>query len=262
MSTDPILASLDDGIARIRFNRPSALNAIDVPMAEQLLATVKRLQAAGGVRVIVLSGEGRAFMAGGDLRAFHADPQHADTTARALIDPLHAALELLAAGDAPVLASLHGAVAGAGMSLALAADLAIAADDTVFNMAYARIGASLDAGSSWALPRLVGLRRAMQIALLSEPIDAAAALALGLVNRVVPAAEREAQTMVLARRLAAGPTAAYGRIRRLLRTSHDRDLGEQLRAERDAFAEGARTRDFTDGVAAFFEKRAPRFGGD
>ena len=261
MSTDPILASLDDGIARIRFNRPSALNAIDVPMAEQLLATVKRLQAAGGVRVIVLSGEGRAFMAGGDLRAFHADPQHADTTARALIDPLHAALALLAAGDAPVLASLHGAVAGAGMSLALAADLAIAADDTVFNMAYARIGASLDAGSSWALPRLVGLRRAMQIALLSEPIDAAAALALGLVNRVVPRAALAAETDLLARRLAAGPTLAYGHIKRLLRGSFDCTMAEQMGRERTAFRETSHTADFAEGTRAFVEKRRAKFAG-
>ena len=258
---EPILCSLDDGIARIRFNRPSALNAIDVAMAQQLLSVVKSLRAAGGVRVLVLSGEGKAFMAGGDLQAFYADLDHADVAARAIIDPLHAAITLLAQGDTPVIASLHGAVAGAGMSLALGADLAIASDDAKFNMAYSRIAASLDGGGSWALPRIVGLRRAMEIALLSDPLDAKSALELGLVNRVVPAAERENETLVVATRLAQGPTGAYGRIRRLLREAGERDLPAQLRAERDAFAAGARTRDFAEGLAAFFGKRAPQFTG-
>jgi 2-(1,2-epoxy-1,2-dihydrophenyl)acetyl-CoA isomerase len=260
---EPILYALDGGIARIRFNRPSALNAIDVTMAQHLLSVVKRLCAADGVRVVVLSGEGKAFMAGGDLQAFHADLDHADDTARNIIDPLHEALDMLARGDAPVIASLHGAVAGAGMSIALGADLAIASEDVKFNMAYARIGASLDGGASWSLPRLVGLRRAMAIALLSDPLDAAAALELGLINRIVPVSEREAETLALARRLAQGATGAYGRIRRLLRGgAHQRGFVDQLREERDAFAAGARTPDFAEGIAAFFDKRPPRFTGE
>ena len=264
MATDsnlPVLLSLDRGIARIRFNRPSALNAIDVAMAEHLLVAVKRLQAAGGARVVVLSGEGRAFMGGGDLRAFHDDIAHAPDTARAIIDPVNEALLLLAEGDAPVIASLHGAVAGGGMSLALGADLAIAADDVKLSMAYSRIGASIDCGGSWHLPRLVGQRRAMEIALLSDPIDAPTALALGLVNRVVAAADREAETLAWAERLAQGPTHAFGRIRKLLRTSHRATLGEQLRAERDAFVQGAATPDFAEGLASFFAKRPPAFDG-
>jgi 2-(1,2-epoxy-1,2-dihydrophenyl)acetyl-CoA isomerase len=262
MNTDtaPILYSLDAGIARIRFNRPKALNALDVPMAQGLLDAVRRAQA-NGARVIVLAGEGRAFMAGGDLQTFHADLANAGATAKALIDPLHAALTLLAHGDAPVLASLHGAVAGAGMSVALGADLAIASADTVFNLAYARIGASVDGGGTWALARAVGLKRAMEIALLSDPIDAPAAAQLGLVNRVVPSGELAAQTDALAQRLADGPTLAYGRIRRLLRSSFERDFADTLDAERDAFVEGTRTRDFAEGIGAFFAKRAARFTG-
>ena len=163
----PILSTLERGIGRIRFNRAANLNVIDAVMAEQFLAAVRSLQASGELRVLVLSGEGKAFMAGGDLAAFHADLAVADATALKIIDPLHEALALLADGDAPVIASLHGAVAGAGMSLALGADLAIAAESVKFNLAYARIGASLDGGGSWWLPRCVGMRRAMALALLS-----------------------------------------------------------------------------------------------
>jgi 2-(1,2-epoxy-1,2-dihydrophenyl)acetyl-CoA isomerase len=263
MSTgsDSILFSVEDGIAHIRFNRPSALNAMDVAMAQQLRDAVKHVQAGGNARAIVVSGEGKAFMAGGDLQAFYADLAHADQTARAIIDPLHDALRMLGEGDAPVIASLHGAVAGAGMSLALGADLAIASDDVRFNMAYARIAGSLDGGGSWALPRIVGLRRAMEIALLCETIDASTALTLGLVNRVVPAAQREAETHALALRLAQGPTHAYGRIRRLLRSAHQQDFAAQLDTERDAFAAGTLTGDFGEGLRAFFGKRPPRFTG-
>jgi 2-(1,2-epoxy-1,2-dihydrophenyl)acetyl-CoA isomerase len=259
--TNHLSLELENGVARIRFNRPDVLNAIDVTMAQQLLAAITELRAGGDVRVIVLSGQGRAFMAGGDLQMFFADLPNAAGTAREIIDPLHAAIELMAEGDAPVIASLHGAVAGAGMSLAMGADLAIAADNTKFNMAYARIGASVDGGGTWALARLVGLRRAMEIALLSDVIDAQTALQLGLVNRVVLAADLEQETTALATRLAQGPTLAYGRIRRLLRESHRNDLATQLRSERDAFAVGAGTKDFAEGLTAFFGKRPPIFTG-
>lgn len=250
-----------DGVVRLLFDRPDRLNAIDVPMAQAFDKACKAIAGDGSVRVVLMSGAGRAFMAGGDLGSFFGDLAGAPDTARAIIDPLHAGLATLAQIDAPVLASLHGAVAGAGVSLALAADLAIAADDTRFTLAYARIGASCDGSSSWSLPRVVGLRRALEIALLADPLDAATAREYGMVNRVVPAAELAAQTEALVRRLAAGPTLAYGRIRRLLRTSFERDLPAQMNAERDAFCESARTKDFAEGLAAFFGKRAARFVG-
>jgi 2-(1,2-epoxy-1,2-dihydrophenyl)acetyl-CoA isomerase len=251
----------DDGIAWIRFRRPEALNAISVALAEGLHEAAKTIAADRKVRVVVLGGEGRAFMAGGDLQAFRADLGHADQVAHAMIDPLHAALRLFAQGDAPVLASIQGAAAGAGMSLALGADLAIAADDAKFGMAYARLGTSPDGGGSWHLAQLVGLRRAMEIALLADTLDAATALALGLVNRVVPRAELEAQTLALAKRLAQGPTRAFGETRRLLRAAVTQPLAAQLDAEREAFARCARTEDFAEGVAAFFERRSGRFLG-
>lgn len=256
-----VLASLDEGIASIRFNRPQALNAMDAAMARALRDVVRKVLGTQGVRVIVLSGEGRSFMAGGDLQAFHSDLPNAPATAHQIIDPLNEAVTMLAEAALPVLASVHGAVAGAGLSLAMGADLAIATDDAKFVPAYARVGACQDGGGSWALPRLVGLKRAMEIAMLSETLDAATALQLGIVNRVVPASQLEAETRALAQRLAQGPTQALGHIKRLLRASLQQALRDQLGAERDAFAACASSADFGEGLAAFFEKRPARFLG-
>jgi 2-(1,2-epoxy-1,2-dihydrophenyl)acetyl-CoA isomerase len=227
-------------------------------MAEAMLAACRDIAADPSVRAVLISGEGRAFAAGGDLSQMRASPVEA---ADLLITPLHEALRLLGQIDAPVLASLQGAVAGAGLSLAASADLAIAAEGTKFNLAYANIGASCDVGASWSLPRLVGLRRALEIALMGESFDARRALEIGLVNRVVAREDLEAESEALARRLAEGPTQAYGRMRRLMRTSFDRSYSEQLDAEREAFLASAATADFQEGLAAFFERRPARFQG-
>jgi 2-(1,2-epoxy-1,2-dihydrophenyl)acetyl-CoA isomerase len=258
----PILTEREAGIVRLRFNRPAALNALDQAMADAFHEAAKGLAADPSVRCVVLSGEGRAFMAGGDIRLFRAAGADAPAVVGRLIGSLHAALCLLAALPAPVIAAVHGPVAGAGMSVAMAADLAVAAEeDTRFVLAYLRLGISPDGGGTWALPRLVGLRRAMGIALLEEELDARAALDLGLVNRVVPGARLEAETMALARRLAAGPAQAIARTKALLRASLGRDLAAQLDAERDAFLAGTATADFAEGVAAFLGRRAPSFTG-
>jgi 2-(1,2-epoxy-1,2-dihydrophenyl)acetyl-CoA isomerase len=248
----------DAGLVRLRLNRPEALNALDAEMAEAMLAACRDIAADPSVRAVLISGEGRAFAAGGDLSQMRASPVEA---ADLLITPLHEALRLLGQIDAPVLASLQGAVAGAGLSLAASADLAIAAEGTKFNLAYANIGASCDVGASWSLPRLVGLRRALEIALMGESFDARRALEIGLVNRVVAREDLEAESEALARRLAEGPTQAYGRMRRLMRTSFDRSYSEQLDAEREAFLASAATADFQEGLAAFFERRPARFQG-
>jgi 2-(1,2-epoxy-1,2-dihydrophenyl)acetyl-CoA isomerase len=248
----------DGAVAHLRFNRPQSLNSLDTATAKALLAATEELRRDATVRAVVLSGEGRGFMAGGDISQMKTDPQSIPTD---LIDPLHATLQNLAALDAPVIASVHGVVAGAGVSIMLAADLAIAAEGTRFVLAYLNLGASCDGGSSFALPRVVGLRKALEIALLNEPFDAAEALRLSLVNRVVPAAELDAETTKLAQRLAGGPTLAIGRMKRLMRRSSSSDYGSQLDAEKEAFAASTRTRDFAEGVHAFLEKRPARFQG-
>ncbi|HLY57495.1 MAG TPA: enoyl-CoA hydratase-related protein [Stellaceae bacterium] len=257
----PLLLSCDAGVAHIRFNRPASLNAIDEESAQVFLAACRTIESTEGIRAVVLSGEGKAFMAGGDLARFRAEPQNADRIAEAMIRPLHEGLRVLARLPAPVIGSLHGAVAGAGFSLACFCDLAIAAERTRFSPAYSRIAATADGSYSWSLPRIVGLRKAMEISLLAETFDAAEALRLGLVNHVVPDDRLAAETTALARRLADGPTFAYGRIKNLLRASLDHDLETQLDQERDAFCAAARTADFAEGIRAFFEKTPPRFTG-
>ena len=254
----PVQVRRDGAVAHIRFNRPEVLNAADSGLASAFRQACSDATGDPSVRVIVLGGEGRAFMAGGDIAQFRDD---AASVPRTLIDPLHEAVTMLARSPAIVIASLHGAVAGAGMSLALGCDLAIAAEGTRFNLAYAKLGASCDLGGSWHLPRLVGLRRALDIALLCEPIDAAQALQWGLVNRVVPAGALHAETDALAGRLASGAPLAQGRIKQLMRDASSRSLAEQLGVERAAFADCIASADFAEGVAAFLARRPAAYTG-
>jgi 2-(1,2-epoxy-1,2-dihydrophenyl)acetyl-CoA isomerase len=257
-STFPLICERDGAVARIRFNRPDVLNAGDSSMALAFRDACRTVTEDPAVRVVVVSGEGRAFMAGGDIAQFREDAQSVPET---LIDPMHEGLMCLSRSPAIVIASVHGAVAGAGMSLALSCDLAIAAEGTRFNFAYAKLGTSCDLGGSWHLPRLVGLRRALEIALLCDTIDAAQALQLGLVNRVVPAAALAQETDKLAQRLASGAPVAQGVIKRLMRDSFSRDLAGQLQAERDGFAACIATQDFSEGVEAFLAKRPALYKG-
>ena len=256
--TAPLLLERNGAIATLRFNRPDALNAIDVPMANAFLAAVQTIAADPSVRAVVLCGNGRGFMAGGDLTTLRADPVQG---AIDILTPLNAALQLLAQMNAPVIAQVHGVAAGAGLSLLLMADYVIAAEGTRLNLAYINLGTSCDVGASWALPRTVGLRKALEIALLGEAFTADDALRLGLINRIVPAAELDSATTTLAQRLAAGPTVAYGAMKRLMRASMDRTLPEQLAAEKDAFVHCAGTEDFRAGVEAFHQRQSAQFVG-
>ena len=194
-----LLLERQGAIATLAFNRPAALNAVDVPMAQALLAAAQHLAADPTVRAVVLRGEGKGFMAGGDLATLAADPVQG---AIDLIGPLNEAVALLHSLNAPVIAQVHGVAAGAGLSLMLQADFVMAAEGTRFNLAYINLGASCDVGASWALPRLVGLRKALEIAMLGDTLSATEALHLGLVNRVVPAPELGAAVHQLAQRLA------------------------------------------------------------
>ncbi|HCL85467.1 MAG TPA: enoyl-CoA hydratase [Comamonadaceae bacterium] len=257
--TAPLIISRQGAVATLRFNRPASMNALDLPAALALRDAVRAIAQDSGVRAVLLQGSGRAFVAGGDLAALRADPVQA---AQDLLEPLNETLLLLQALDAPVIAQVHGAAAGAGLSLMLMCDFVLAAEGTKFNLAYINLGTSCDVGASWALPRLVGLRQALEIALLSETFAADDALRLGLVNRVLPAAELDAAARAFAERIAAGPTVAYGHMRRLMRASLDRDLAAQLAAEAQSFDACARTADLREGIEAFFAKRAPQFKGE
>jgi 2-(1,2-epoxy-1,2-dihydrophenyl)acetyl-CoA isomerase len=257
-----VLYAAQGGVARITFNRPEVLNALDGAMIAQLREACERAEGDAAVRVIVLRGAGPAFLAGGNVAAFHANLSRMPQMVAELAGELHRAVLALRRALKPVVASVHGAVAGAGVSLVAAADFVIAAADTQFTLAYSRIGASPDGGATWFLPRLVGYHKALELMLLSEPVDGTTMRDLGLVNRVVPAAELEPETERLVARLATGPTLAYAATKRLANQAFDNALAAHLDEEAQAFARCAGTRDFAEGVTAFVEKRKPVFKGE
>lgn len=256
----PILLEVDSGLAVLRLNRPSVLNAIDVAMAEAFRAAIDRVAEADDVRALLLLGNGAGFCAGGDVAQFGPGADHGKIAGDTM-QHFHPAILRLASLPLPTVAAVHGAVAGAGFALVLACDFAIAAETARFSLAYSRIGGTLDGASSWMLPRLLGVRKAKELALLSERLDAAEAARLGLVNQTVPEAELEAEGHALAQRLAEGPTVAYANIKALIDGAFAAPLARQLDAEREAFVEAAGTADFREGLSAFFDRREPRFLG-
>ena len=261
---DTVLLARDGSVATLTLNRPDALNALDPAMIDALIAHTAAVARDDSVRVVVLRGAGRHFMAGGDIRSFAERLAEAPAVRsegfRRTIGRLHAAIENLHRMPHPVVGRVHGAVAGFGLSLMNACDLVVAADDSYFASAYRQIALTPDGGGSWALPRLVGLRKAMEIFLLGERFGAADALALGLLNRVVPAADLDAATNAMVHALATGPALALRNAKRLVRESLSRSLSEQLDAEASSFAACAGTADFVEGITAFLAKRPPQFG--
>ncbi len=252
--------TLIDGVARIHFRRPGRLNALDLTMTTGFRAAAEAIAADPTARVVLLSGEGRAFMAGGDLAWLKASEDRAEA-ARALIGPIHQGLVTLYDTSLPILSAVQGATAGAGMSLALFADLCVAADDVQFNLAYLKVGATPDCGGSWSLRRRVGAGKAMEIALFSETIGAAEALRLWLVNRVVAAPDLETEALAWARRIAAGPPQATRLTRSLIAGATTAELETQLARELEGFVACAATEDFGEALDAFLGKRRPRFSG-
>ncbi|MGE4372610.1 MAG: enoyl-CoA hydratase/isomerase family protein [Xanthobacter sp.] len=252
----PLLVSIADGVAELQFNRPKVLNAMNLETARLFGAAVEQVTQDPEVRVIILSGAGRAFIAGGDLTCFQDNDGPAAVAE--LIDTLHAPLLRLSQDARPVLASLKGPVAGGGLGVALAADLAIAADDVKFSTAYLAIAASPDCSTTWNLVQILGVRKAMELSLLGEVVGGEDALRLGLINRLVPREALEEETRKMARQLASRSLPALARTKALLRGAATRTLPEQMDAEKQAFLEGAATADFHEAVDAFLTKRAPR----
>lgn len=255
MNNTVLTVELAEQVATITFNRPDAYNALDVELAVAFRDACQRLAEDSEVKAVLLKGAGRAFMAGGDLNAMREAPVEA---LHQLIPPVHAAVELLTGMPKPVVAMVHGAAAGAGLSIALAADFVVAADSARLSFAYSDIAASGDGGISWTLPRLVGLRKALHIAMLGQPIGADQALQWGLISEVVPAEELTARAESLAAQLAGRHTHALGQIKRLMRGSFEQSLGEQLQREYDAFVDCARQPSFSEAVEGFFAKRGAK----
>lgn len=254
-----VLYEVQGDIAILTLNRPESLNALNLAMIDDLRTSTARAAFDPAVRVVIVRGAGEHFMAGGDLKWFReqlALPANArQQLFEETIAAVHASILNLKGMNKPVIAAVQGAVAGFGLSLMIAADLALAADNAYFTLAYSNIALSPDGGATWSLPRQVGLKQAMEIALLGDRFDAARARELGLINRVVPLEDLAAETLKLAQRLAAGPAEALARTKALLNQSLETSLEAQLVAEQRSFAACGAHVDFSEGLAAFFERR-------
>jgi 2-(1,2-epoxy-1,2-dihydrophenyl)acetyl-CoA isomerase len=246
-------------VATLTLDRPAALNALTIRLKEQLLAAVRAAERDRAVRAIVLTGAGRAFCAGQDLRErLEPEAPGLGEELRLRYNPLVSALRGL---SKPTLASVNGVAAGAGLSLALACDVRVASEAASFVLAFGRIGLVPDSGASWLLPRLLGVSKAMEMALLDDPLSAADAERLGLVARVVPPERLTKETSTIADRLAALAPRAVALTKRALDRAWDVSFAEQLGFEAYAQALAGSTEDHAEGIAAFSEKRAPRFTG-
>ena len=257
-----VLLDHDDraGVATITLNRPEALNSLTVPMKEALLAALESVAKRPGTRAVILTGAGRAFCAGQDLRErLQPDAAPLGVEVRERYNPI---VRAMTGFEKPIVAAINGVAAGAGASLAMAADIRIAAETASFALAFGRVGLVPDSGATWLLPRLVGITRAVELALLNEPVSAPDALRTGLVGRVVAADALPAAAREIAERLAAGAPRAIALTKRALAAAWDGDLAAALELEANLQDEAGRTRDHAEGMAAFLEKRPPRFTGE
>jgi 2-(1,2-epoxy-1,2-dihydrophenyl)acetyl-CoA isomerase len=246
-----------DGIATVTLDRPDAFNALTIPLKQALIAAFADLAAAADVRAVVLTGAGRAFCAGQDLRErLEPDAAPLDVELRERYNPL---VRAIYSSPKPVVAAVNGVAAGAGASLAFACDLRIAADTARFVLAFGQVGLIPDSGATWTLQRLVGASKAAEIALLPDPVSASDAERIGLVSRVVPATELADEARVLAGRLAALSPGAVARTKQALHAAAESTLEEALALEARLQGEAGAHPDHAEGIAAFTEKRPPRF---
>ncbi|MGF1658239.1 MAG: enoyl-CoA hydratase-related protein [Rubrimonas sp.] len=259
---EALLVELTDGLMRLTLNRPDRLNAIDPPLAEALLRALERAEDDDAVRAVLLRGAGRVFCAGWDLRERDPGgpeaPSDLGASLEAWMIPL---IEELRHIEKPVICAVHGAAAGAGANLALACDITLAARSATFSQAYIAVGLIPDAGGTWFLTHLVGEARARALAMTGAAIDGATAAEWGMIWRAVEDDALEAEAEALARRMAQGPTVALGLTKKAIREAATHGLSVQMEIERGLQREVGRMPDYAEGVAAFFEKRPPRFTG-
>jgi len=259
MGYQALLVDRADGIATITMNRPEARNALDLTMREEMLGALDELERDPAVRVVLLTGAGGHFSAGGDVKSMQ--KKHTAAEGRARVELLNRFVLRLFSFSKPSIAMVDGFAVGAGCNIALGCDMIVASDRARFGEVFLRIGLVPDGGGTWLLQRLVGLAKAKELVLTAEIIDAAEALRIGLVNRVVPAAELESATRALATKIAAGPPLAAALAKSLLNRAATADLAAALEGEAFGQSIAITSEDHAEGVCAFVEKRAPRFRG-
>lgn len=260
MDFETLLLTRKAGIATLTLNRPHALNAFTLTMVRELHQALLDVEQSAEVRVIVLKAAGAAFCAGADLKEVAAQ-QDVPWHLRTLTAAGHQAIAKLKELPQPVIAAVHGVAAGGGLGLCLACDLIVAGTEAAFVTAFAKLGLSPDYGATYHLVRLLGEKKAFELAAFSPHLSAQEALELGLINAVVPLEQLETRVASWAERLAAGPPLALQRTKRLIQQSLDQGLHGQLEAESLSVAAGGRSLDFQEGLQAFLHKRPPRFQG-
>lgn len=263
MNFETVIYELKGRVAVITLNRPDALNALSVQLTEDVDAAICR-SVSDGARAVLLTAAGRAFCSGGDLREMQRLAQNEgriEAYLEAPLKALHDVILHIRETPIPFVAAVNGVCAGAGTNFALACDIVIAAENASFNEAFVRIGLSPDCGGSFFLPRAIGEKLAAELFMTGEGVNAERAARFGMINKVVPADDLMTEAMSMAEKLAAAPTGSIGRIKRMLNASFANDLRQQLELEHECQIESGRSEDFKEGVAAFFEKRPPRFLG-
>src|SRR5262245_43697391 len=261
MSYEKILLDIHDGIATITLNRPEVYNALDLQLATEFHDAIVTCSEDEAVRVVVVTGRGRAFCAGGDVKGFVEQLEHIGKHVKLLTLALHAAVSRMVRMRKPTITAVNGVAAGGGMSLSLAGDLIVATESARFTMAYTQIGASPDGSSSFFLPRLVGVKRALELTFLNRVLSAREAMEWGLVNEVFADEQFTQEVHRIASHLAQGPTLAYGRAKALFYSSTSETLETQMEHEAQLIAACGKTADFREGIRAFAEKRQPTFQG-
>jgi 2-(1,2-epoxy-1,2-dihydrophenyl)acetyl-CoA isomerase len=257
-----VLTNVENNVGNIIFNRPEHLNAFNLDLANQFLNIIKLFNDDESIRAIVIRGNGNVFSAGGDIKEMYSDVQENKDNAAYFRAPLAAFNKMtlsITKTPKPVIAAVHGAVAGVAFNLMLGCDFRIAKEGTRFAQAFVKIGLSPDGGGTYFLPRLVGYARACELSMLPTEIDAKTAFEWGLINRVFSADTFEIEVKNTANKLAEGPSLAIGQMKSLLNKSYDRTLAEQMEAERLAQIKNTVSDNFEEGLKAFIEKRQARF---
>ena len=263
MAFETVTYTFENGISTVTMNRPDALNALSLQLTNDLAAAFRQA-IADGARAVILTGNGRAFCSGGDLREMQSMWEREGRIEAFLQDPLgalHEVIKLIRETPVPFVAAVNGVCAGAGVNFALACDIVIAADDASFREAFVRIGLTPDCGGTFFLPRAVGEKIAAELFMTGDAVSAQRAVEIGMINHVVASGDLAGEAEKMAEKLAAGPTGAIGRIKRMLNATFSNDLAAQLALEHECQLESGKSNDFREGVTAFFEKRPPHFTG-